>query len=108
MFAPLQQLEAAQHALLVGVDDPPAAQHRPTLAALDPTANLLAGTAITMLRFKTDDSLPPDLAERARVTGRIAQVTARDAAEGATKKKNPFEVKKDVWGGDVAEDVADI
>ena len=33
------------------------------------------------------------------------EAAARDAAEGATKKKNPFEVKKDVWGGDVAEDV---
>ena len=54
------------------------------LVALDSTAKLLAGTASTMLRFKTDDSLPPDLAERARVTGRIAQVTARDAAEVET------------------------
>jgi ABC-2 type transport system ATP-binding protein len=51
------------------------------LVALDRTATLLAGTASTMLRFKTDDALPPDLAERARVTGRIAQVTAHDAAE---------------------------
>ena len=51
------------------------------IVALDRTANLLAGTASTMLRFKTDDALPPDLAERARVTGRSAQVTAHDAAE---------------------------
>ena len=51
------------------------------VVALDRTANLLAGTASTMLRFKTDDTLPPDLAARARVTGRIAQVTAHDAAE---------------------------
>ena len=51
------------------------------VVALDRTANLLAGTASTMLRFKTDDPLPPDLAEHARVTGRIAQVTAHDAAE---------------------------
>ena len=54
------------------------------LVALDRTDTLLAGTASTMLRFKTDDSLPPDLAERARVTGRIAQVTAHDAAEVET------------------------
>ena len=54
------------------------------IVALDRTANLLAGTASTMLRFKTDDVLPPDLAARARVTGRSAQVTAHDAAEVET------------------------
>jgi len=51
------------------------------VVALDRTANLLAGTASTMLRFKTDDALPTDVAAHARVTGRIAQVTAHDAAE---------------------------
>ncbi len=51
------------------------------VVALDRTANLLAGTASTMLRFKTDDALPADIAEHARVTGRVAQVTAHDAAE---------------------------
>jgi ABC-2 type transport system ATP-binding protein len=51
------------------------------IVALDRTANLLAGTASTMLRFKTDDALPADVAAHARVTGRIAQVTAHDAAE---------------------------
>ncbi len=50
------------------------------VVALDRTSNLLAGTASTMLRFKTDDILPPDLAAQARVTGRIAQVKAADAA----------------------------
>ncbi len=54
------------------------------VVALDRTANLLAGTASTMLRFKTDDALPPDLAAQARVTGRSAQVTAHDAAEVET------------------------
>ena len=54
------------------------------VVALDRTANLLAGTASTMLRFKTDDALPADMAEHARVTGRIAQVTAHDAAEVET------------------------
>jgi ABC-2 type transport system ATP-binding protein len=34
-----------------------------------------------MLRFKTDDTLPPAVAALARVTGRIAQVKAHDAAE---------------------------
>jgi ABC-2 type transport system ATP-binding protein len=51
------------------------------VVALDRTSALLAGTASTMLRFKTDDALPADLAAQARVTGRIAQVTAHDAAE---------------------------
>ena len=50
------------------------------VVALDRTANLLANAAGSVLRFKTDDALPADLAERARVTGRIAQVPARDAA----------------------------
>ena len=51
------------------------------VVALDRTANLLAGTASTMLQFKTDDALPPEVAAHARITGRIAQVTAHDAAE---------------------------
>ena len=51
------------------------------VVALDRTTNLLAGTASTMLRFKTDDALPADLAAQARITGRIAQVKARDAAD---------------------------
>ena len=51
------------------------------IVALDRTSQLLAGTASTMLRFKTDAVLPPDIAARARVTGRIVQVTAHDAAE---------------------------
>ena len=51
------------------------------VVALDRTANLLAGKASTMLRFKTDQPLPPALATRARVTGRIAQLKAHDATE---------------------------
>ncbi|MBL8361386.1 MAG: ABC transporter ATP-binding protein [Rubrivivax sp.] len=51
------------------------------VVALDRTANLLAGTAHTMLRFKTDDALPSTLAPLARVTGRIVQLKAHDAAE---------------------------
>jgi ABC-2 type transport system ATP-binding protein len=51
------------------------------VVALDRTSALLAGTASTMLRFKTDDPLPADVAVHARVTGRIAQVTAHDALE---------------------------
>ncbi len=51
------------------------------VVALDRTSALLAGTASTMLRFKTDDALPPELAGQSRVTGRIVQLTAHDAAE---------------------------
>jgi ABC-2 type transport system ATP-binding protein len=51
------------------------------VVALDRTANLLAATAGSVLRFKTDDALPLDLAAHARVMGRIAQITAHDAAE---------------------------
>ena len=51
------------------------------LVALDRTANLLAATASTMLRFKTDQALPAALASQARVTGRIVQLKARDAAD---------------------------
>ena len=51
------------------------------VVALERTSELLAGTATTMLRFKTDHALPASLAERTRVTGRFAQVSARDAAD---------------------------
>ena len=54
------------------------------VVALDRTANLLANTAHQMLRFKTDDALPSTVASHARVTGRIAQVSARDASEVET------------------------
>jgi ABC-2 type transport system ATP-binding protein len=54
------------------------------VVALDRTSALLAGTASTMLRFKTDDALPPALAAHARVTGRIVQLTAHDASEVET------------------------
>jgi ABC-2 type transport system ATP-binding protein len=50
------------------------------LMALDRTSALLAGTASTMLRFKTDSVLPPALAAVARVTGRVVQLKAQDAA----------------------------
>jgi ABC-2 type transport system ATP-binding protein len=51
------------------------------LVALDSTSALLAGTHSTMLRFKTDAALPAALAPAARVTGRIVQLKAHDAAE---------------------------
>jgi len=54
---------------------------RGQIVALDHTSNLLHAAGGSMLRFKTDDALPPALQARARVTGRIAQVSARDAAD---------------------------
>ena len=54
------------------------------VVALDRTSALLAGRASTMLRFKTDAALPPAIAATARVTGRIVQVKAHDAAEVET------------------------
>ena len=51
------------------------------VVALDRTSALLAGTAHQMMRFKTDDLLPAALAAQARVTGRIVQLKAHDAAE---------------------------
>src|SRR5438105_10296264 len=51
------------------------------VVALDRTSALLAGTASTMLRFKMDAPLPPQLAAQSRATGRIVQITAHDAAE---------------------------
>jgi len=54
------------------------------VVALDKTSALLAGTASTMLRFKTDAPLPPEVAAMARTTGRIVQVKAHDAAEVET------------------------
>jgi ABC-2 type transport system ATP-binding protein len=66
------------------------------IVALDRTANLLAGTASTMLQFKTDQPLPPALAERARVTGRIVQLTAHDTAEVETLLRQLREAKVNV------------
>jgi len=54
------------------------------VVALDKTSALLAGKASTMLRFKTDAALPAEVAAKARVTGRIVQAKARDAAEVET------------------------
>jgi len=51
------------------------------VVALDRTSALLAGTASTMLRFKMDQALPASLVAQSRVTGRIVQITAHDAAE---------------------------
>lgn len=49
--------------------------------ALDSTSALLHTAASNVLRFKLDAALPPDLASRARVTGRIVQMDVRDDDE---------------------------
>jgi ABC-2 type transport system ATP-binding protein len=51
------------------------------VVALDRTSHLLSAAASTMLRFKTDQPLPPEFAASARVTGRVAEVKTHDASE---------------------------
>lgn len=55
------------------------------IVALDRTSDLLSRAASTMLGFRLDaGELPPDLAERARITGRTVQLHAHDAHEVET------------------------
>ena len=51
------------------------------VVALDNTSTLLKNASSNVLRFKLDAQLPPDLAAQARVTGRIVQFPANDAAQ---------------------------
>jgi ABC-2 type transport system ATP-binding protein len=51
------------------------------VVALDRTSALLASAKNQMLHFKTNDALPPALAASARVTGRIVELPAHDAAD---------------------------
>ena len=51
------------------------------LVALDRTSDLLQAASSNVLRFKLDGELPPALAERARVTGRIVQLPTHDALD---------------------------
>ncbi len=51
------------------------------VVALDDTSTLLKNASSNVLRFKLDAQLPPDLAAQARVTGRIVQFPANDAAQ---------------------------
>ena len=51
------------------------------VVALDDTSTLLKNASSNVLRFKLDAQLPPELAAQARVTGRIVQVPANDAAQ---------------------------
>ena len=51
------------------------------VVASDNTSTLLKNASSNVLRFKLDAQLPPDLAAQARVTGRIVQFPANDAAQ---------------------------
>ena len=51
------------------------------VVALDDTSALLKNASSNVLRFKLDEQLPPELAAQARVTGRIVQFPANDAAQ---------------------------
>jgi ABC-2 type transport system ATP-binding protein len=51
------------------------------VVALNRTSELLKAASGSVLQFKTDAVLPPALAAVARVTGRIVQLPAHDAAE---------------------------
>jgi ABC-2 type transport system ATP-binding protein len=51
------------------------------LVALERTSELLKRASANVLRFKTDQTLPPALASLARVTGRVVQLPANDALE---------------------------
>jgi len=54
---------------------------RGQVVALEKTSALLSRASSNVLRFKTTGSLPPELAAKARVTGRVVQLPAHDAAE---------------------------
>jgi ABC-2 type transport system ATP-binding protein len=51
------------------------------VVALETTSELLRRASSNVLRFKTDQALPPDLQLLARVTGRVVQLPAHDALE---------------------------
>ena len=51
------------------------------VVALDDTSTLLKNASSNVLRFKLDAQLSPELASQARVTGRIVQFPANDAAQ---------------------------
>jgi ABC-2 type transport system ATP-binding protein len=51
------------------------------VVALEKTSVLLKNASSNVLRFKTDQALPPALARQARVTGRIVQLPAHHALD---------------------------
>jgi ABC-2 type transport system ATP-binding protein len=51
------------------------------VVALASTSELLKAASSNVLRFKVDSELPPQLAEQARITGRIVQFPAQNARD---------------------------
>ena len=51
------------------------------VVALEKTSDLLSQASSNVLRFKTDQALPAELAAQARVTGRVVQLPAHNAIE---------------------------
>jgi len=51
------------------------------VVALEKTSDLLSQASSNVLRFKTDQALPAELAQQARVTGRVVQLPAHNAIE---------------------------
>ncbi len=51
------------------------------VVALEKTSDLLSRASSNVLRFKTDQTLPAELAAQARVTGRVVQLPAHSAHE---------------------------
>ena len=51
------------------------------VVALEKTSTLLSNATSNMLHFKTDQTLPADLAALARVTGRVVELPAQNTAE---------------------------
>ncbi len=51
------------------------------VVALEKTSDLLSRASSNVLRFKTDQTLPAELAAQARVTGRVVQLPAHNAHE---------------------------
>ncbi len=51
------------------------------VVALEKTSDLLSRASSNVLRFKTDQTLPAELAAQARVTGRVVQLPAHNAME---------------------------
>ena len=54
---------------------------RGQVVALADTSDLLSSASSNVLRFKMDGELPPELAQQARVTGRVVQFPAANAQE---------------------------
>ena len=51
------------------------------IVALDKTSDLLKAASSNVLRFKLDAELPKELADKARITGRIVQLPVHNAVE---------------------------